>query len=328
MRKNLFYIIAFVLLLAVASVFFFSNSSGNLSLRSSKFAIENTDKIEEIRISGLNSQSILSRENEQWKINNTFLVKEQLIENLLLALNRLEIQYPVSKAEKQQIASLLEKEGILVEIKKSSLGAIKFYVSKPSMSEKTYMMMTRSSEPYVVKIPGFKGQIAQLFVPDENFWRNKIVFDYLPQNISTIIVDYPQSNQKSFRIKNFNDGSFALLDSENKPQQEFNVEKVARYFTYFQKIQFEDIVAGLPKEEADSLIKSIPFIQILVEDIKGGKNEIRIYKKPSDGSIDAFGEKTEFDLNRAYAVLNNNNELLLIQYTLFDPLLKEFDYFR
>jgi hypothetical protein len=328
MQKNLFYIIAFLLLLAVASVFFFSNSSGNLSLRSSNFSVENTDKIEEIRISGLNSQSILSRENEQWKINNTFLAKEQLIENLLLALNRLEIQYPVSKAERQQIASLLEKEGILVEIKKSSLSTISFYVSKPSMSEKTYMMMTRSSEPYVVKIPGFKGQIAQLFVPDENFWRNKIVFNYLPQHISTIIVDYPLSNHKSFRIKNFNDGSFALLDSENKPQQEFNVEKVARYFTYFQKIQFEDIVTDLLKEKADSVIQSIPYIQILVEDIKGGKNEIRIYKKSSDGSIDAFGEKTEFDLNRAYAVLNNNNELLLIQYTIFDPLLKEFDYFR
>ena len=329
MRKYLFYIVVLILLLVLAAVFFFSNSSGNLNLKSSSFSIENIDQIIEIRILDEASQIILTKENNQWTVNNKFLTKEQIIGNLLMALNRIEIQYPVSKAEKVQIASLLKKEGIKVEVIRNRFSKHKFLVSKPSMSkDKTYMMMVNSYEPYVVKIPGFKVQVSQLFISDENFWRNKMIFNYLPQNISTITVEYPMIPEKSFTLKNFNDGSFALLNNKNQPETDFKVENVARYFTYFQNIQFEEVLSDWSKEKKDSVLKSVPYIHITVNDINGVNSSIKIFQKHSDSGIDDFGDKTEFDMNRAYALLNNNDELLLIQYYTFDPLLKEIDYFR
>jgi len=218
----------------------------------------------------------------------------------------------------------------LLRLRKTGLKqTLRFFVNPPAMSnDKTYMMMVNSSEPYTVKIPGFKGLVSHLFIPDETFWRNKLVFNFLPQNISVISVEYHKNPDKSFKIKNFNDGSFALSDVNNNPEQSFNVEKVARYFTYFQNIQFEDVISGWTKEKVDSILTSEPHIQITVEDINGIKNNIKIFQKKSENRIDGFGEKTEFDLNRAYALLNNNHELLLIQYYVFDPLLKEIDYFR
>ena len=329
MRRYIYYLIALSLLFIAAFFFFFNDSSGNLNLRSTHFSVDNTDRISEIKIADNTKPLLLSKENNQWKVNKKFWVKEQSLGMFLHALNRIEIHYPVSKLEKSQVSSLLKKDGILVEIKKSRINTIRFYVSKPSMSQdKTFMMMANSSEPYVVKIPGFKGQISQLFISDENFWRDKIVFDYLPQNISTITVEYPKSQDKSFRIKNFNDGSFALINGNNVPETDFNVEKVARYFTYFQKIQFEDVISDWPTEKVNSVLDNSPSVQITVENIQGVKTEIKIYPKTLEAGVDEFGDKTEFDLNRAYAMLNNNKELLLIQFYTFDPLLKEIDYFR
>lgn len=329
MRKNLYLILAFILLLLLALVFFFSNTSGNLGLGSSRFSIEKTENIEQIKITDNQTQSLLTKENDQWKVNQKFLVKQQVIDNFLIALNRIEILYPVSKLERDQVASILKKEGILVEIENGNIRKTRYYVSNPAMSnDKTYMMMTRSDEPYVVKIPGFKGHIAQLFVAQENFWRDRVVFNYMPQQINTVTVEYSTHPEKSFSIKNFNDGSFALLNGENNPQSDFNIEKTVRYLTYFQHINFEDVITDLSNLKADSVMKSAPYVQITIEDTQGLKNEIKIYQKPSEGKKDAFGEQTKYDLDRAYAMLNNNHELLLIQYYIFDPLLKEFDYFR
>lgn len=329
MRKYLLYIVVLVLLLVLASIFLFSNSSGNLSIGSSSFSIENIDKIGEIRITEGKNQIILTKENEQWTVNNKFLVKEQIIENLLMVLNRIEIQYPVSKVEKVQIASLLKKDGIRVELKKNPFGKHQFLVSKPSMSkDKTYMMMVNSSEAFVTKISGFKSLVSQVFISDENYWRNKQIFNYLPQNINIISVEYPITPEKSFTLKNFNDGSFALLNYKNQPESNFNPENVARYFTYYQNIQFEDVLSDWSVEKKDSVLKSEPYINISVQDMNGVESNLKIFRKQADSGIDDFGEKTDFDMNRAYAMLNNNNELLLIQYYIFDPLLKEIDYFR
>lgn len=329
MRKYLLYSVVLVLLLLSGWIFFFSNSSGILSLRNSNFSIDNIDKVSSIYLSDNAITLSLDKINNQWMVNNKFQAKEQSMSNLLLAVNRLQVHYPVSKAEREQIALLLKNDGIKVEIKINRFKSHRFLVSKPSMNkEKTYMMMANSAEPYVVKIPGFKGNVAELFPTSENAWRNNLIFNYLPQNIQTITVEYPLTPEKSFSLKNFNDGSFALISRNNQPEPDFNVEIAARYFTYFQNIQFEDVLTDESQIKKDSVFASTPYVQITVKDFNSIENNIKIFRKPSDGETDEFGEKTKFDLNKAYALLNNNNELLLIQYYNFDPLLKEIDYFR
>lgn len=53
-----------------------------------------------------------------------------------------------------------------------------------------------------------------------------------------------------------------------------------------------------------------------------------MYRKPAPNKLDEFGQNAEFDYNKAYGVLNNANEIILLQYYKFDPILKEIDYFR
>lgn len=328
--KNFKILFILFVLVVIAAIYFFSNSKGTLKLSNTSFAIESIDKVASIKITKGTKELLLEKEMNSWKVNNKYKVKEWNIRNFLMALNRIDLLAPVSKVEKDQISSILKSDGILIEISGKNKNLRKYYVSKPGMNKsKTYMMMYKSSEPFIVRIPSFQGLVADLFVVDENYWRDKTVFDYQPQNIKNIKVESFEDPSKSFRVINYNNGTFALQNlNEDKFVKEFNVDKVARYFTYFQKISFDNVENKLNRDQVDSVLKSTPYMKISVEDIYGITNSVTIFRKPPEQELDEFGQKATFDYNRAYAVFNESNELIIIQYYIFDPLFKEIDYFR
>lgn len=189
--------------------------------------------------------------------------------------------------------------------------------------------MYKSSNPFIVHIPSFKGHVAELFVADENYWRDNTVFDYEPQNIKEIRVEYPGRMDKSFCLTNYQDGTFSVKNIENDQfLDDFNMENLLNYFTYFQSITFEKVLPDLDKTTVDSIISSEPYFSITVTDIQNQKKSISVYRKPPEQQFDEFGNEAKFDYNRAYAVLNQNREIILVQYYIFDSLLKEIDYFR
>jgi hypothetical protein len=328
--KNLKLLVVLIVLIIIAGIYYFSNSKGSLNLRNTSFAVESLNIITKIQLSTPDDKLILEKEFDHWKVNNKYRAQDRSIKNFMMAINRIDVLSPVSKIEKEQVASILKADGILVEVFKKNRTLKKYYVSKPEMiNSKTYMMMFKSSEPFVVRIPSYKGLVADLFVIDENFWRDKTIFNYQPQNIKIISVEYPENMSKSFRVVNYNDGTFAIQNlRSNTFVENFNVDKVARYFTYFQRIVFEDVVENLYETMVDSVLQTEPFNIITVEDIQGNTNKIAVFRKPTEIEFDEFGKKARFDYDRAYATFNNNNELIIIQYYIFDPLFKEIDYFR
>ncbi|MDA3953667.1 MAG: hypothetical protein PF485_08475 [Bacteroidales bacterium] len=323
-------LIALVILFIIAGIYFFSNTKGSLNIRNSSFAIETPEVVTKIQITTPNKNLLLEKEFNQWKVNGKYQVTDKSIGNFLTTINRIVVSTPVSKTEKEQVASILKADGLTVEVFKKNRTLKKYYVRKSEMNKnKTYMMMYKSSEPFIVRIPSFKGLVVDLFIIDENYWRDKTIFDYQPQNISSITVEYPENKSKSFRVINYNNGTFVIQELDNNAfVEKFNVDNVARYFTYFQRIVFEDVVKGINQGNTDSVINSTPFSIITVEDIQGVRNKIATYRMPSKKGVDEFGQKINFDYDRAYASFNNNKELVTIQYYIFDPLLKEIDYFR
>lgn len=328
--KNLKLYLILAILIIIAGIYYFSNTKGTLNLRVADFSVESYQEITKVELTAPEQNLKLELINNQWKVNNKYRATQKYVENLLLALNRLTILSPVSKAEKEQIASILKADGILVKVHKNRRIVKEFYVSKPAMNkEKTYMMMEKSSEPFIVNIPAFRGLLAELFIADENYWRNRTIFDYEPQNILSIKVEYPQEKRKSFQVINYNDGTFAIQNlTEDKFMQDFDVEKVARYFTFFQRIIFEDVVSDLTAVKIDSVLNSIPYSVITVKDKSDEENRVSVYRKPPEKKYDEFGQELKFDYDRAYASFNHNKELIIIQYYIFDPLFKEIDYFR
>ena len=320
-----------IFLFIIAAVYFFTDSNGTLSRRNTNFAVKSTKNIDKIRVSAQNKDEdiTLSRKGGQWSVNNKYLAREFAIKNLIKVLSGIDIFKPVSNVQKEQIRILLKNEGLQVEIYKNNRRINHYLVSTPQINdEKTYMMKDRG-EPYEVRIPSFNGLVADFYTINENFWRDKIIFDYQPENIQNILVEYPLNKNASFQLINYNDGTFAvkrpLQDSYIK---DFDVERVMRYFTYFHDIAFEKIDQHLSVHQTDSIINSTPFCEISVTNFNHHTNSISFYRKAPEKAKDEFGNKVNYDYDRAYAVFNQNNELIIIQYYIFDPLLKEIDYFR
>jgi len=330
MRNNLKYIFVLVVLLIFASLYYFSNTKGTLNLKKANFSIDNPEDVTKIKLITSEIEILLNKKSDHWELNNNYRARTKTVFEFLRVLSSIDVHSPVSKTEKEQVASILKAEGIIVEVYKNKRVVKSFYVSKPSMNkEKTYMMMNRSDQPYVARIPLFKGNLADLFTTNENLWRDRILFDYQPQNMKEISISYTENPEKSFLATNYGDGSFSLKESSSDSYVEsFDIEKLSRYFTYFQNIGFESIATNLTEIETATVLNSMPFVTIKVEDSDGRINKLRIYKKLADREIDEFGKKIEFDFNRAYALFNENNEILIIQYYICDPILKEIDYFR
>jgi hypothetical protein len=198
-------LIALVILFIIAGIYFFSNTKGSLNIRNSSFAIETPEVVTKIQITTPNKNLLLEKEFNQWKVNGKYQVTDKSIGNFLTTINRIVVSTPVSKTEKEQVASILKADGLTVEVFKKNRTLKKYYVRKSEMNKnKTYMMMYKSSEPFIVRIPSFKGLVVDLFIIDENYWRDKTIFDYQPQNISSITVEYPENKSKSFRVINCN----------------------------------------------------------------------------------------------------------------------------
>lgn len=319
--------ILFIVIVVVAAIYMLTSTNGTLSKRSSDFSIENTDEITSIFIYDGKQELLLEKGDLTWTVNKKYQVKDWNIRNFLTALNRLNVLAPVSKKENDQVRMLLHEDGILVKIFKGKRVIKSYYVSKPEMNKaKTYMLMKKSKQAYVVGIPMFNGLVSDLYLADETYWRDKVIFNYKPQDIKEISLEY-QDIKKSFVASNYNDGSFEL-SSMDKSLTDFNVEQLAKYFTYFQNINFESVLVNQSQDYVDSVLSSEPFVSVIVTDFNKKSKQLKLYRKPAENELDEFGEKARFDYNKAYGILNNSNEIILIPYYNIDPILKEIDYFR
>ena len=96
----------------------------------------------------------------------------------------------------------------------------------------------------------------------------------------------------------------------------------------FNDVRLEARLDGLKKEKLDSLISSTPYRILTISDVNGNKKEFVTYrKKAPEGSVDLEGNPIEYDLDRFYGLINNGNEIVLIQYFVFNNILKPLDYF-
>ncbi|PLX23418.1 MAG: hypothetical protein C0597_01040, partial [Marinilabiliales bacterium] len=112
--KNLKMYFILIVLIIIAGIFYFSNNKGTLNLRNASFAVSSQDDITRIELLADEKSLILEKESNQWKANNKYRATNDYVENLTLALSRITVLSPVSETEKEQVATILRKDGILV----------------------------------------------------------------------------------------------------------------------------------------------------------------------------------------------------------------------
>ncbi|HEY4788711.1 MAG TPA: hypothetical protein VIH57_21820 [Bacteroidales bacterium] len=316
------YILIVAVLLIIAVFQLLKEKSGTLKLDAGAFAIKDTSAVTSVKFSDGKEMILLERSGSTWRVNQQFNVKPAMIKALLGLLSEFEISAPVAKSMKNAVLKSFKKNAVTVVIESYSK-VLKAYqiTDNDSLKVGTFMMLRNDNEPYLIHVPGFDGRISKLFPCDLQLWRDKVIFRYGPADIQSIEVDYPANPGESFRYEflGFNDIEIQSLKGDKKIKISKNAARV--YLMNFTSVPYEKPVESRAKEIFDSLRTQKPYCQIEVKNAVNQLNILKAYR------ISVGSGSGEFDLNRMYAVHQNDTLPLFIKYVEFDPIMKEFSDF-
>lgn len=334
MKKNstLLLILTVLVLAGVAYWVMKTDDSAGGGKAMSDFAIENTEDIDKIIIKEINgNKAELEKKEGVWRVNEKYNAREENVNLLLKTFKNISVQSAVSYNMKQTVVANMAARHKKVEIYINGDLEKTYYVGSPTKDHYgTYMLLEKngrkSTEPYVMHIPGFNGFLESRFFTNLNDWKYSGVFVYDPLEIEKINVSFTNKPSKSYIITQTNK-AVQLKDNEGKEVEKYNKTLVENYILNYEKIFFNK-VAELPWEKADSIINSTPTYTVSVTG-NGKKKKVNFHLKPKDNpEIDIVtGEIDKWDENYIYGVVEGENEVLIFQYFALGNVFSDIDFF-
>ncbi|MBS1643746.1 MAG: hypothetical protein JST36_01790 [Bacteroidetes bacterium] len=332
MIKTLIYLTLFALLGFGVWFFLFSDKSDRTyNAADAGFGVRDTASIGKIFLAANNDPNtiLLERKPEGWLLNGKYPVLKSTLDQLLNTIRLQEPLFPVPDNQRNSVIKGLAGAGIKTEIYDVDGRKIRtFYVGgEMGKFAGTAMLMDGSEIPYVVQIPGFEGYLTTRYSTNLNNWRDRLVFDYTPDQIAEIKVEYPLEPLNSFDLKQQNGNFTVTLDSAmDFGQKPLNVSRAKTFLGLFKKIYNEGYVNGF-NHLNESLKQMPPRGYITITDTKGQKNIVKVYYFPIDERSKNFGKEVRefsdnFNPDRYYAVMNGDKDTTTVQVPTFSRIFR------
>lgn len=334
MKKNSLIILITLVLTIIVAYLFYTRKEGTIRQELKDFAIEDTSVITKIFLVDMaNNQVTLEKiKPGHWMVNNKYKVRNDLLDILLKTMKNLEVKSPVARAARENVLKRLATGAVKVEIYQNNNdepGKV-YYVGGATQSQTgTYMLLENSSEPFIMTISHFSGYLSTRYNTDEYEWRDKMVFNYQFKDIAGITVEYLQDTAQSFTITNTGNWNYTLRSLQNDELiADYDTTNLKIYITFFKNIQFEGFVRNMDGAYRDSIISHLPVSIITVSDMSGKSTKLMTFLKPvPKGGVDLDGNPIEYDIDRMYALIDDESDLVTIQYFVFDKLFLTIDNF-
>ncbi len=331
MKKNRIYIVLLIVLVIPAIWFIYNNSDSTIKKELRDFAIRDTASVTKIFMVNKNNKSItLERVSSGiWQVNSNYIARKDAIDVILKTLKRIDVKSPVSKASFDNVVKNLAATNIKVEVYTDDDEPEKvFYVGGPTKDQYgTYMMLENSSTPFIMHIPGFNGYLSSRFFLDQVAWRDTKLFQHQFNDIKKVRLDNIKEPAASYIAINNGNNIFSLTDLDRVEINDFDTLIVKHYLALFKKVNFERIATEISESERDSIFGSEPIYRINLTDSKEKVTTLTAYLRPTAEESIEKGTNSEYDLDRMYGRINNDNEVVIIQYFVFDPLFLDLKYF-
>ncbi len=330
--KTLIGLVLALVALSVAIYLGSKNSSSTIKTQLSNFAVEDTASITKVFLSDKSNNNVLLEriDANQWMVNKNFKARQDVVINLLKTIKEVTVRAPVSKSRFEYTVKQLAGNSTKVEIyQNDSDEPTKVYYVGGSNQDNTgtYMLLEASSVPFLMHIEGHYGFIQSRYSPRVNDWKDNTIW-YFPgeqvTKIKNVKVEYPLEPKKSFEISKVSDSEYMLKDGNGKYVDLPTMTGIYDYLKRFRKISFEGYEETKTKAFRDSIVNSTPVQTIWrLETESGQVTEVKAFLKPiKDDAEDWEGNEIPHDLERMYATINND-EFVIIQYFVFDPLTLE-----
>jgi len=344
-KKNIITVVITFLLLIVAAFLVIRQSSGTFGGRQKNFAVQDTASITKVFLADKNNNTILLEKKGpgNWLLNRTYRARITGINMLFETFVNLVPKFPVPKKAHNSVITQLAARSVKVEIYQNvyriRIGSIKlfphekltrtYYVGDATQDNQgTFMLMEGANVPFVVHLLGFRGFIGPRYSTQEKDWRDHTVFHTRLKDIRSITLEQPAVPLNSFKIIN-EDGTISLFRlQDNQPVENYDTLKLLSFMTAFSDLRYEALLNEINAARKDSIIGSTPSNVITLIDSKGDTTVMKTFYKPNDErQFDLEGKLYVFDLDRAYALVNNDRDFVLIQYFVFDKVLKPLPFF-
>lgn len=343
-KKNITLILLTTILAALALWFALRNKSGTVKEVLRDFAVKDTSAISKIFLADRagntvvveRERNVFGKATGLWLLNKKYYARKDAIGTLLETLYKVEMKNYVAKTAYNTIVRQLSTTGIKCEVylngEEKPFKVI--YVGGSTQDTKgTFMMLENSSVPFVTEIPGFDGYLTPRFFTKEMEWRWKNMFNLRADEISSVTVKYNPDLNRSFKIEyravnDFSVSSPATGMKVNHP----DTTKVVNYISQFTDVNFEFFDFVMKQPQRDSILAHQPQAEIIVADKSGKEKRVKFYPIPVNpftiAKTDTTGEDAKFDVDRMYAFMNHDSDLVGAQVFVFGKFfraLSDFD---
>ncbi len=282
-----------------------NTSFGGGSDTTKKIAIDSSS-LSKISLTYKKETTILTKGQLKWQVNNTYNARPNLIQLMIVGLSKVEIKRPVAEENKKKITAYLKRNGIQVEAKGDEWSRKFLISSNENDANSSYYLEEGSEEPYIVYVPSFSGDMANLLKMTEIDWRSKELFISSPMSLQKIAVSYPAFKTSNVAItwnaKTFNVMGVTKVDST----------KVITYLSQFEHVTIDNYVYLDSASIITSLRKNAPQAIIEVSDLNpAGNHKLSIYSESKDPK-------------GIYAIVEPENQLVTMKpETLFRILVRK-----
>ena len=316
-KTYLLSVLFIMILLSLYLAFFYNKTRYDESMQ---ICIEDTSLIDVIYIIEATNRVKIAKLSNKWIVNDVYNANDNAIKRMLRVFKNIEINTLIPKSEHDSVINLLSKTGISVSFYKNNKQNTSYTIGEFDKTRNGTLLISDNKLPVYVSAPGLTADIHKFIESNAIFWRNKRIFDFAPDEINSItFIDYEKPDQ-SFNVE-LKDSSYEVFDQQHKPYN-FDKEKVSRYISYFKNIEFESVAKELTTHQTDSIFAQKPVYFIKVKSNSGNEFDLKIFH------IQLQNNHAQFNLDKAYGIINNQKPFIIIDYFAVDPIIKPINYFR
>lgn len=217
---------------------------------------------------------VAPKTSSSWFIDSKYEVRKDIITTMKLGLARMEVKMPVPTELKESIKKKLIQEGVHVEVKTEENTEVFWIITNENDKNSSYYLSSKDAEAYIVYVPGFTGDLSDLFKLKPGDWRNKALYRNAIGGIQEIELSYASEPNEGFKI-DYNLGRYQVVNMKN-----VDSTKLYTYLSAFQRINVENYLVDAQRDSVDYLLKNQkPEVTLTVVDIdKTQSKTIQIYK--------------------------------------------------
>lgn len=314
---------------AMKSGWFDESTSAN-DTPQSNFAIKDTASIDKFIIRKSSGEmATLTRDKKLgWIVNGKIKAKPECVLLIMRTFKNVSVKTRVGAAARNNVIKNIAAYHRKIEIyQNGELSKIWYIGNLSSDKVGSYFLLEtpengKSTEPFIMELSGFNGEMDTRFFTEEPDWKYTGIFTYKPTEIKEIKVESGENEKEGFTLRALPNRKLELIDYLGGKVKSFDT-LTARAYTYsYQKIHYEQMAKLLKFNQIDSLKKLKPLFNVVVKDVYGQEKSIALYHmKNSGGAEDLEGNLLPYNPERAYGFLSNG-ETVVIQLVVFDKILR------